>query len=174
MILWNWVAVGILLAFIVKVEGRGLESIALTRPGWKDIQWAVMFWGVSTAISFVLNTIAPPVQKERLGTIMELPFTVLVALIFTTATAEEVLFRGYPIERLQELTGRVWPAVLISFSLFLLPHIRFFGPEWLIYNGTSVVLLYVLYVWRRNLWACMTMHFLGNALLLLPAAGIVD
>lgn len=46
-VLWNWMAVGILLAFILKVEGRRLESIALKRPGWKDIQWAVIFLGAS-------------------------------------------------------------------------------------------------------------------------------
>jgi membrane protease YdiL (CAAX protease family) len=42
-----------------------------------------------------------------------------------------------------------------------------------LHQGVGVVLLYVLYVWRRNLWACMTMHFLGNAPILLPATGLV-
>lgn len=61
------------------------------------------------------------------------------------------------------MTGGVWLPVLISIVLFALPHVRLFGPEWFLYQGVSVVLLYVLYVWRRNLWACMLMHFLGDA-----------
>jgi uncharacterized protein len=35
------------------------------------------------------------------------------------------------------------------------------------------VLAYALFVWRRNLWANMLMHLLGNALILLPALGLV-
>jgi membrane protease YdiL (CAAX protease family) len=29
-----------------------------------------------------------------------------------------------------------------------------------------------LYLWRRNLWTCMLMHFLGNAMILVPALGL--
>ena len=32
---------------------------------------------------------------------------------------EEILYRGYPIERLQMLTGRVWPAALIPALVFI-------------------------------------------------------
>ncbi len=167
-LIWNWVAVALLLAFIARVEKRGFESISLTKPHWKDVLWGIAFWVISTATSIVLNIIAPPAQNKGLDTITNLPLPVLIALILTTGITEEILFRGYPIKRLQELTGRGWLAVLISFSIFVLPHIRFFGPEWLLYNGTGVVLLYVLYVWRRNLWPCMIMHILGNALLLVP------
>ena len=101
-----------------------------------------------------------------------MPLPVLVALILTTATTEEILYKGYPIERLRELTGRVWPGVAVSFGVFVLPHLTFFGPQWLLYNGVNAVLNYALYLWRRNLWACMTMHLIGNALILIPASGI--
>lgn len=40
------------------------------------------------------------------------------------------------------------------------------------YDGANVVLLYVLYVWRRNLVVCMVMHLIGNSLLLVPALGL--
>jgi membrane protease YdiL (CAAX protease family) len=66
----------------------------------------------------------------------------------------------------------MWLAAAISLALFVLPHVRFFGPDWLLRQGVGVVLLYLLYIWRRNLWATMLMHFLGNAPLLLPAAGV--
>ncbi|GAB3027150.1 hypothetical protein GCM10025298_14360 [Natronobiforma cellulositropha] len=111
-------------------------------------------------------------SPEGTETIVALSLPIIVALILTTATTEEILFRGYVIERLEELTGRLWLAVGFSFVVFLIPHVTFFGPLWLVTNGANVVLLYVLYVWRRNLVACMIMHLLGNSLLLVPALGL--
>ena len=173
-LLWNWLAVGVLFAFVLLVEKRRLSSIALTMPNWKDILWAVVFWVIATVASGFLNALVPLASTGGFQAILALPLPVIVAIILTTATTEEILFRGYPIERLRELTGSIWLGVAISFALFVVPHVRFFGPEWLVTNGVSVVLLYILYVWRRNLWATMTMHLLGNALLLLPATGMVN
>lgn len=171
-ILWNWLAVGVLAAVIVAVEGRGFASIALKRPSGKDLEWAATFWGVATGANWILNTLFPPPPSDGLGTLLDIPLPVLVLLILTTATTEEVLYRGYPIERIRELTGRLWPGVAFSAILFVIPHLTFFGPQWLLYNGTNTLLIYILYVWRRNLWACMLLHLLGNALILIPAAGI--
>ena len=111
--------------------------------------------------------VAPQAQNEGLGTIINLPIPVIIGMIFTTAITEEILYRGYPIERLGELTGNKWIGVAFSLIVFLLPHINFFGVQWLLYHGVGTILTYVLYMWRRNLWACILMHFLGNAPLLL-------
>lgn len=173
-LLWNWLAVAVLLVFILAVERRGLESISLRRPSSKDIQWACLFWAISTVVSGGLHQLLPPPPSTGLDTVLQLSLPVIVALILTTAITEEILFRGYSIERLRELTGQLSLAVAISFGLFVLPHVVFFGPQWLLYHGLGVVLLYVLYLWRRNLWACMMMHLLGNALLLIPALGLAD
>lgn len=126
-----------LLAFIVKLEGRDLGSIALRRPSGKDIQWAILFWAISTVLSGGLHQLLPPPAPRGMDSVLELSLPVIVALILTTAITEEIPFLGYSIERFKELTGR-------------------------------------LYVWRGNLWACMMMHLLGNALLLIPALGLAD
>lgn len=173
-LLWNWLAVAALLVFIVKLEGRDLGSIALRRPSGRDIQWSILFWAISTVVSGGLHQFLPPPPSTGLDSVLQLSLPVIVALILTTAITEEILFRGYSIERFKELTGRLYVAVPVSFGLFVLPHVLFFGPQWLLYHGLGVVLLYVLYVWRRNLWACMIMHLLGNALLLIPALGLAD
>ena len=106
--------------------------------------------------------------------VLAMPLPALIALIITTAVTEEILFRGYPVERLGRLTGSIWLGAALSLGLFVLPHLSFFGPQWLLYQGAAVVMAYVLYVWRRNLFACMLMHFLGNAMLLIPALGLAD
>lgn len=168
-ILWNWLSVALLAAYVIAVERRSLASILLVRPKTKDLEWSCIFWGIGTGWSWAINTIAPQTQNEGLETIIHLPIPVIIALIFTTAITEEILYRGYPVERLRELTGSTWIAVSFSFIDFLLPHISFFGVQWILYHGVGTVLTYVLYMWRRNLWACILMHFLGNALLLFPA-----
>lgn len=168
-ILWNWLSVVLLIAYIFLIERRSLASILLVRPTAKDLKWAWIFWAIASCWQWGMNIVAPQTQNEGIDTIIHLPVPVLIALIFTTAITEEILYRGYPIERLWELTGSMWLAVSFSFIDFVLPHIRFFGVQWLLYHGVGTILTYVLYMWRRNLWACMLMHFLGNVPLLLPA-----
>lgn len=119
-----------------------------------------------------LTVIAPLPPGEGLDTVLDLSLPLVVAVVLTTSITEEILYRGYVIERLRELTGRMRLAVLCSFVVFVTSHVQFFGPQWFVSNGVSVVLLSVLYVWRRNLVACMTMHLLGDSVALLPALGI--
>src|SRR5262245_30847656 len=168
-LVWNWLAVGALLVFMARVERRSLASIGLVRPSRADLGWALAFFAISTAASALLTALRPPAPSAGLAAVLALPLPVLIGLILTTASTEEILFRGYPFERLKEWTGSVWLALAISFACFVLPHVRFLGPDWLLYNGVGAVLAFALYAWRRNLWACMAMHGLGNALLLPPA-----
>jgi membrane protease YdiL (CAAX protease family) len=80
---------------------------------------------------------------------------------------EEILYRGYPIERLNRLTGRIWPGALISLIIFTVVHLPPLG------LGTTVgmvlpigVILTGLYVWKRNLTLNITVHFLIDFLVL--------
>jgi uncharacterized protein len=168
-ILWNWLAVALLVIYIVWIERRQLASILLTRPTQKDVEWAFYFWGIAMTFSWLVSIILPPPPNQGIETLVALPIPVLILLIFTAAITEEILYRGYPIERLRELTGNKWLAVLISFVIFILPHITFFGLQWLLYQGIGTIMIYILYVWRRNLWACILLHFLVNAPILIPA-----
>lgn len=53
----------------------------------------------------------------------------LVALgVVTAAVTEEVLFRGYAIERLEALTGRRWLAGTISLVFFVSVHLAAWSP----------------------------------------------
>lgn len=172
--LWNWLAVALLGGFVLLVERRGPASIGFRRPSAADLGYAVLFFAIATLIQIAVSAALPAGENEGMARLLDMPLLAIVALILTTAITEEILFRGYPVERLREATGSIWLALAVSFALFLVPHIRFFGPIWLLTSGPGVVLLYVLYAWRRNLWACMLMHFLGNALLLIPALGLAS
>lgn len=170
-LLWNWLVVGLLVLFILKIERHGVRSIGLRRPTAVDLGWAVVFFALATVTSTTLTSLFPPPPSEDIALLLGLPLPVLIGLIVTTAVTEEVLYRGYPIERLRALTGHVWLGTTVSLVLFVAPHLAFFGPHWLLYQGMNVALLYLLYLWRRNLPACMLMHGLGNAMILFPALG---
>ena len=83
-------------------------------------------------------------------------------LVTRTAVAEEVLFRGYPIERLLELTNSRWVAGVIPWAAFTYAHLASWGWAQLIVAGYGGVLLTVLYLWRRNLWANMLAHWIAD------------
>ena len=96
-------------------------------------------------------------------------------MIFTgNAITEEILYRGYPIERLRELTGNAWVGVAFSLIVFLASsHSIFWGAVASFTMVLAIILTYILYMWRRNLWACILMHFLEEcAPAFLPALGM--
>nr|WP_221380141.1 CPBP family intramembrane glutamic endopeptidase [Actinoplanes polyasparticus] len=167
-ILWNALAVVLLVAYIYGVERRRLDSIRLVRPTGKDLEWALILFGCHMAWAWLVRTIRPPPDDDGTATITAMPVLAVVALVLSAAVFEEVLYRGYPIERLTELTGRTWPALAITVPLFVAPHLVFFSPSWLLYQASGTLALYVLFVWRRNLIACMLLHLAINLPILIP------
>lgn len=167
-IFWKVIAASIIIGFVWLFEKRRLVSVNIKPPSEKDITWAFYLWGLSMAWYWLISTILPPEQNEGVNTIATLHPLIVIGIILTAATVEELFYRGYLIERFHELTGRRWIAVLISCIFFTVPHIQFFGPSWLLYHGVSAALLYILYLWRRNLVAVMVLHLLGNLPILIP------
>ncbi|WEJ35087.1 CPBP family intramembrane glutamic endopeptidase [Devosia sp. SD17-2] len=171
-ILWNWLAVGALLTFVLLVERRSVSSILIKRPNSKDIETVLFYWGIAMAWSWLAMTLLPVEQDPGTASLVALSIPVLLGMIITTAITEEILFRGYPIERINEMTSTTWIGLAVSFAVFLVPHLTFFGPGWLLYHGGGTVMIYALYLRRRNLVACMLLHFLVNVPILIPASGL--
>ena len=79
------------------------------------------------------------------------------------AAVEETLFRGYAIERLQEVTGSILSAAVISWLASTVMHLNSWGLAFLIYAGFHGVILTLLYVWRRNLYSNIIAHWVVDA-----------
>ncbi len=120
---------------------------------------------------WVINMIFPQPQNTGIDILSSIPIPILIVLIFTVAITEEILFKAYPIERISDLLGNKWIAVVISFVIFVYPHIQFMGLSWLLYHGIGAILTYILYVWKKNLVACMLLHLLLDLPILIPALG---
>jgi membrane protease YdiL (CAAX protease family) len=165
-VLW-WVAVGILLLYVTLVERRPLSSI-----GFRGFGWRSLLAGFATGILLVVGiifiyTIVFPALHLRVNTgemsrLLDTPFWYRFALVTRAAVAEETLFRGYPIPRLEELTGSTFAAALISWAAFTIAHLGSWGWAQLIVAGFGGILLAALFVWRRNLWINMVAHWIGD------------
>lgn len=173
-LIWNWLAVVGALGFIFLVERRSLESIGLLRPTVTDILWALVFWIAGFLVTSVVHSLYPPPPSPGLDVMLGLSIPVLLSVVVTASITEEVIYRGYMIERLRDLTGYIWGGAAVSFVLFLIPHVIFFGPMWILYHSYTTLLIYALYLWRRNLWICILLHLLSNMLIMLPALGIAQ
>ena len=141
---------------------------------WRDVLWGVVGFIVG-AFSFMLTT--PLVTALGLGTtsggisqLTQIPLALRIGIVLTAGIIEEILSRGYPIERLYGLTNRLGLSALIVHVAFVLLHIPFWGLGGTVQIGVWSIVITALYVKRRNLLACMLMHILNDAyaFILLP------
>ncbi len=163
-----WLTSVLLVGFVLLVERRPLSSLSITKPTGKDIKWAFYFFGAEVTWSWLMSVALDAKQNDGVDSITSLSVATVVGLIITAAVTEEIIHRGYLLERIAKLTGALWVGTIVSFIIFIVPHIAYFGWVWLPTHGIGAVLIYVFYLWRRNLPATMLLHLLGNAPILLP------
>ena len=101
--------------------------------------------------------------------VLGLPIWLQLAVALSAGFAEEVLFRGYAVERLTELTGRRWAGAAIPIIIFGAAHIPFWGLAHGLVAGMTGLWLTLLYLWRRNLWSNITAHALLDASVFIAA-----
>ena len=152
------------LAWVTLVEKRPLGSIGIRRPGWDTLGWALVMTVALVAslmLSYALILPALGLELNRVATksITDLSLVSQLALFVRAGVAEEILFRGYPIERLLELTRSKRIAALVPGLLFIAGHYLFWGVGQLIVVAFGTVIFTLFYLWRRDLICCMIAHF---------------
>lgn len=166
-----WLAVTALVLYVRKVERRPLASVGLRRP----FAWNVALgFAAGVAITFVLGVLylavlpALHLNDGVAGTdnARLLSATPLWWRLISTVRAgvsEEIMFRGYAMERIEELTGSRAVAVLVSCAVFTLAHVSAWGWSHEIVVAAGGLAFSALYLWRRNLWANMVAHCVVDA-----------
>ncbi|HEX3430783.1 MAG TPA: CPBP family intramembrane glutamic endopeptidase [Rhizomicrobium sp.] len=165
-VLW-WIAVAVVLLYVLLVERRSVASIGLRRPKLWDLVPAVIAGLLLVAGIIVIYQIVFPLlhlamNVHEMKALRDTPFWYRFLLVTRAAVAEELLFRGYPIERLKEWSGSTALAAVISWAAFTYAHLGTWGPAQLIVAGYGGVVLTVLYLWRRNLPANMLAHWIAD------------
>lgn len=172
--LFWWSLLFVTLFYVRFVEGRGFDSIGLRTP-----RWTTVVFGVATAL-FVSYATFP--LASALVDYLHLPTTAGNAasnvytrtpywyhwlLVTRAAFAEEVIFRGYMIERVQLVTGSRLLAGAASLVTFCFAHLAFFGWVPLIGIAMAAIPLIAVYLWSRDLWALILAHWLSDAISLI-------
>ncbi len=101
------------------------------------------------------------------------PGPLAFVLVVVVATAEETIFRGYLLLRLEAVSQSTTVAVILSAVIFSLGH-GYEGGAGVVTVGVMGVIFALVYIWRRSLVAPITMHFLQDflAIVLLPLLGL--
>ena len=169
-----WVVTVILFALIFFWERQSLGSIGMRKMSGRDLLWSIGGFIIGIA-SFLLtmpiiNAFGLESTSNGITQLAQVPVALRIAVVVTAGVTEEILFRGYPIERLSSLTGRLGLGALIAYAAFVLLHIPFWGIGGAIQIGVWSLIITLLYVKRRNLPACILMHILNDAyaFILLP------
>lgn len=162
------------------VESNRLAAQGLARaPGWRRQFWA------GCGLGFVLVALAVTAVglfgtlkfQSTLNSHSLLRMVLVLWVLLAGSLAEELVFRGYPFQRLVEAIG-AGGAVLVFSALFGLVHLMNPGASfWGLFNTVAIgVVLSLAYLRTGALWLPWGIHFAWNAtlgvLFGLPVSGI--
>ena len=162
-----WLVVAVLLAYVFLVERRPLASIGLRRPTWKSFAFGipagiVMVAGIVMIFAVVMPALHLKVNQGAMASLLHTPLWFRVLLVLRAAVFEEICYRGYAIERVQELSGSKIVAFLVSVVVFTYAHLGYWGWAQLIVPAFGGIVLGALYLWRRDLASNMIAHFIAD------------
>jgi membrane protease YdiL (CAAX protease family) len=160
-LIW-WALTASVLLFVLFAERRKLSSIGFRAPGGKDVASGITTGILALAGFIVIYKVLFPAfhvsEARQTGALMATPLWWRAISVLRAAVAEEVLFRGYPIERIQEASGSRLMAGLFSCAVFTVAHVTMWGWAHVLVAGFGGLLFTLLYLWRRNLWANIIAH----------------
>jgi len=166
-----WFLVGALVVIVLYWENRSVASIGLETPNRREAALGVAAGVAGLVVGILATGIAVAAfqleQPETLSTLAELSLPVKLAVVGTAVVTEEVLWRGYPIERLTELTGSVWVGAATSGVVFLAVHYPAWGLVGAIPQAVFTVAIVGVYVKTRNVVACILAHTVINVVMIL-------
>ena len=169
----SWGMALVVLAVVLCWERQSLRSIGFRRLTWKEgllaLLLGILLFALVPALGIFMERVVhiPTNTMAVVTALAKYPIWLLAILAARAGFVEEVLYRGYPIERVNHLTGRIWPGAVISLVIFTVIHLPASG----LGNTVGIVLplgvvLTGLYLWKRNLTLNITVHFLIDFLVL--------
>jgi membrane protease YdiL (CAAX protease family) len=93
-----------------------------------------------------------------------------IVLVIVVAIAEETIFRGYLMLRLEGISGSIAVAVVFSSVIFAIGH-GYEGSAGVITVGIMGLIFALIYAWRKSLVAPIILHFLQDltVIVLIPS-----
>jgi len=151
----HWALALIVLGIAVRGEGLSLHQLGFRRPSLLDIGYIIV---TSIAIIFVYSATPPLIEALGLPTSESsglvggsTGFGVAIAYAVTIGIVEEVLYRGYPIERLLAYTDSSLIAGGGTWFVFTAAHAVNWPVGSLIQTSLVAAVLTAVYLRRRTL-----------------------
>lgn len=160
-VIW-WTLTLSVLIYVRGVEGRSLNSI-----GFRKVHVGDVLTGIGAALLMLAGIagiylgLLPALhisESQQVSQLLATPLWWRLISVIRAAIAEEVLFRGFGIERGRELFGSMRIASTLSWVVFTLEHVSTWGWAHILIAGFGGLVLTLLYVWRRNLWINIIAH----------------
>jgi membrane protease YdiL (CAAX protease family) len=166
-----WSFAIILLLWLHYAEHLPFSSIGLRKPAPKTFLFGVLA-GLALIAVMILHfaVIIPLLHLDATRSVAERqailhnPFWYRFLLVLRASVVEEILFRGYLIEKIRQLTGSTALAVIVSVAVFTYAHLSGWGIVHLIPVCAGGILFALLYVWRRDLPCNMIGHFIVDGM----------
>jgi membrane protease YdiL (CAAX protease family) len=164
-LVFDWFVVLALALVVTRVEHRPLSSIGWRAPTRRQLGLAAIAGVVLLCLAVV--TAAPHghgVGAHGFARLLALPLPERVALWISSAVSEEVVFRGFLIERTAEVTGALWAGGVVSSLAFAAAHVTYWGAAYaIIAILPGAVIFTLVYLRTRNLPACMVLHLIVDS-----------
>jgi membrane protease YdiL (CAAX protease family) len=155
--------VGAILSIVVLAENRPLASLGLRWPSVSTFLWAL---GMSVFLIGVLGPVllrlpvwlGLPDFERTLADLARLPVWYLAVAVIIGGIAEEILYRGYALERLTAFLGNGWLAGALVVALFGVAHIPLWGVGPALTTMVSGAALTAFFLWHGDLVANILAH----------------
>ncbi len=173
---WLFTAIISLLLIYKKAEPAGgtvWKTIGLQRIKLREslivlIIGFVTLFLVNLAYVILARTIFP--TEVRTSPALALPLPLVLLAFITGSITEEILYRGFALERLQRMTGNWWISGGITGALFVFFHVPAYPMAHIVgYIIPATIIITLLYRWKRNLSYCIMFHLVMNSPILLGA-----
>src|SRR5262245_46018268 len=171
-LIW-WAMVVMVFLYVVLLEERTGASLGFRALRKFDliiaIVSAIVMCAGLAAIYFLVFPLLGISETPQIDRLLATPFWWRVIPVIRAGVSDVLLFRGYALVRIGEVTGSVRVASIVSCAAFAIAHVGPWGWAHLLIASFGGIVLTALYLWRRNLWVNMITHVLVDAAAVLPA-----
>jgi tetratricopeptide (TPR) repeat protein len=159
--------VAALLLMVLYGERRSLASIGIVKPRLSDLGWGIGAFAIGEALIIVTAFLVPhnfsAAAETRYAMFARFPLWLMLLVALVNGIFEEIVARGFAVERLSEVTHSSAAGAIIALAINDAVHIPYWGWRVSLVLLPGLAVFVVLYLWRRSVVPCAIGHILNDA-----------
>jgi membrane protease YdiL (CAAX protease family) len=156
------------------VSSIGLKPLTLETFACGLVLAAFFIYGFSPLASWIIRRVGLRGFDQGFAQLQGLPVWALTLAVLIGGVAEEILYRGYAIERIAGLTGNLWLAATVPLVFHALAHLPVWGLAPTVALLVPAAIFTVSYLWQRDLGVNIVAHVATDFMGIVVAAITVD